>query len=123
MWIGHLPGLRQFPSSGKMYRGTISAASSPEVLRVAKFTPWLDEEEIWGGDIDSAIATAARQSDFGLFIVSKRWLERPYTLHEVRLFKDRPAEKRVVWGSRLAEMAEACAFFQFLPVAFHALFQ
>lgn len=65
-------------------------------LRIAKFTPWLDEEEIWGGDIDSAIATAARQSDFGLFVVSKRWLERPYTLHEVRLFKDRPAEKRVI---------------------------
>jgi hypothetical protein len=65
-------------------------------LRIAGFVPWLDEEQLWGGDLDVAITTAARQSDFGLFVISKRWLERPYTLHEVRLFKDRPPEKRVI---------------------------
>ncbi len=66
-------------------------------LRHAGFGVWLDEEEIpHGGDIEVHITKAARASDAGLFIVTKRWLERQrsYIRHEVSLF-DRPGARRL----------------------------
>jgi hypothetical protein len=60
-------------------------------LRGAGFDPWLDEEQIPGGaaiehEIRQAIATAQH----AIFIVTKRWLERPYTRLELNLFDRHP---------------------------------
>jgi hypothetical protein len=57
------------------------------ILRGAGFEPWLDEEMIPpGADFERLIRQAIAESQHGLFIVTRRWLERTYTRIEIALF-------------------------------------
>ncbi len=60
-------------------------------LRDVGFDPWLDEEQILGGDdfeavIRKTIASVSR----AVFLVTNRWLQRPYTRLELNLFSNHP---------------------------------
>ena len=66
-------------------------------LIVAGFSVWLDEEQIpAGADIKRMITKAAQQSEVGLFVVTERWVDRPWTQHEVNLFGERPDARLLV---------------------------
>ena len=57
-------------------------------LRSARFAVWVDEEQISGAkDIEEEIKAGIMGSDAGLFVVTKRWLqrERDFIRHEVKL--------------------------------------
>jgi hypothetical protein len=56
-------------------------------LRAQGFEPWLDEEQIPGAaDFESEIRKAISASRHGLFVITSRWLQRPYTRMELNLF-------------------------------------
>ena len=58
-----------------------------KILRSSGFDPWLDEEQIPGAtNFESVIRNAIREANHGLFVITKRWLERPYTRMELNLF-------------------------------------
>jgi hypothetical protein len=66
-------------------------------LKTVGFTVWLDEEQIPGGNpVQSEIEKAIQESDVGLFIVTSRWRDRPWTQHEGRLFGENDPPSRLV---------------------------
>jgi hypothetical protein len=56
-------------------------------LRDVGFEPWLDEEQILpGADFEAVIRKTISSASRAVFLVTRRWLERPYTRLELNLF-------------------------------------
>ena len=66
-------------------------------LSVAGFFVWLDEEVLpSGAPYEQEIPKAVDNSEVGIFIATERWVERPWTRQEVRLFGERRDDPRLV---------------------------
>src|SRR5258708_3845994 len=71
-------------------------------LRDAGFDVWLDEERIpSGANFEAVIRDAIPRANHALFLVTRRWLERPYTRLELNLFAGHPHKNcRLAAGKR-----------------------
>ena len=66
-------------------------------LAIAGYYPWLDEQEIAPGTpFEVAIPKAAADSEIAIFVTTERWVQRPWTKHEVRLFGERTDGARLI---------------------------
>jgi hypothetical protein len=64
-------------------------------LREAGFEVWLDEEQIpAGADFEAYIRKAIPAADHALMLITRRWLQRPYTRLELNLFANLAGPKR-----------------------------
>ena len=59
-------------------------------LRLAGLAPWLDKEQISGGDyLDPAVSKAVQNSDCALIVVTSNWVESKNTQFELSLIDER----------------------------------
>lgn len=66
-------------------------------LKLLGFHVWLDEEFIPAtGGVESALRKAIRESEVGLFIVTREWLTRQWTKFEGELFGQQPDSRCVI---------------------------
>jgi hypothetical protein len=78
-----------------------------QMLRHSGFEVWLDDERISAAtDFEQAIRKGIEDSQLGLFVVTRRWLDRDFTRFELKLFADGAARGKRLVAVRREDVGE-----------------